>query len=131
MKVVNVQFPCASSEFGEYLEEYSTVNLFKKQTDHWKSSELARAEIWENTQEKECVCLLCSFPSADGNSWPICQAADLHETLGLNSYGHSFVLVSRYPPSSEITCESLASPQVTASEPLGASQPFSLARDEE
>lgn len=72
MKVVNAQFPCVSSELGEYLEEYSTVNIlgFKKQTDHWKSSEVARVEIWENNQEKECICLRCSFPSLDGHSWP-------------------------------------------------------------
>lgn len=69
-----MQFPHASSERGEYLEEYSTVNIFgfKKQTDHWKSSELAGTEIWENTQEKECVCLLCSFSSLDDHLWPIC-----------------------------------------------------------
>lgn len=28
MKVVNAEFPCVSSELGEYLEEYSTVNLW-------------------------------------------------------------------------------------------------------
>lgn len=63
------ELPQVSSELGEYLKDYSTLNLlgFKKWTDHIrfrKSSELVRAESWENTQGKGAYMptLVFSFP---------------------------------------------------------------------